>query len=445
MRTHKEALWQIAERLGNRQLIWFGVRGSDAKSLLELEQFSWCFSIIAPLGAPNLRGEVCLESLLHHRVDLNTPPSPDADSSEELGILYQRLLQACEVPSVLITYRPTTLLSSVYFARAASVEYLGMFHERQIAFESKPWVESALSREGLRMVPWRYITNYDRTLLLEAVAQAPQVLRASRTSGGAGITLIRNQSEVPDQLTAYDERLVAMAPYLYPNIPLNINACVFPSGEITLHGPSLQLVGIPCCTSRTFAYCGNDFAQVRDLDQSLLDSLEAMALTTGRWLHRMGYIGAFGIDALVYEGDLYLSEINPRFQGSSAVAARLDAQIGLPDIFTSHLAAFLGLDAPPQIHVRDLAHEQEQVAQIYCHNVKSDEVHRSSQIPPKVGQLVPQLLPSPTVTVAPEAILFKVVVKGPVTENGLSLIGDYQDDLKTLVAELFTKGSEVAS
>ena len=110
-------------------------------------------------------------------------------------------------------------------------------------------------------------------------------------------------------------RFIAAAPYLVPNIPLNVNACVFSDSLVSLHSPSFQLIGLPGFTSRTFGYCGNDFAQVRELEGNVLDQLEHIVLESGKWLAGKGYVGAFGVDALLCKGQVYLTEINPRFQG----------------------------------------------------------------------------------------------------------------------------------
>jgi hypothetical protein len=235
-----------------------------------------------------------------------------------------------------------------------------------------------------------------------------------------------------------------VAPYFDPNIALNINACVFPDGNVTLHAPSVQLIGIACCTSRRFGYCGNDFARIRHLERGILDSLEVIALRVGKWLHSKGYLGAFGVDAMVHEGQVYLTEVNPRFQGSSAVAARLAAGMDLPDIFNDHMAAFLGLDAPQPTHVRDLAREQDSVAQIVCYNSRPIPVVRRSSESLDEDPLKPELLPAPELEVEPEGTLFKVVVEGPVTRDGHSLLGGYLGSLESLVSKLFMPTGAVA-
>ena len=78
---------------------------------------------------------------------------------------------------------------------------------------------------------------------------------------------------------------------------------------------------------------------MRDLDRDVLEALDAMVHATGRWLHVMGYLGAFCVDAILHEGAVYFAELNPRFQGSSFLAARLAAELGLPDIYLEHIGA----------------------------------------------------------------------------------------------------------
>ena len=384
------------------------------------EQLKESFSVIIPLGSSNLDTEFCLETLCQRRVDADHYHT-DLDGSKENQELHRRLLQACEAPSVLVTYRPTAALASIYFSRAQSVEYLGLFHERQDVFDHKPWVESELRREGIPVMPWRYVSNEDLELVANSLTQGTQVLRFNRSGGGAGLRIIRDLSELRESWPIRGLSFLAIAPYLESSVPLNIHGCVFRDGKITLHAPSLQLIGISCCRGRPFGYCGNDFARVRDLDRKALDSLELITIRTGQWLHRMGYIGAFGIDAILHEDQVYLTEINPRFQGSSTLASQLAAQMDLPDIWCDHIASFLGLEAPPQIHVRDLAQEQQAVAHVIAFNRMSSVVKRRPQEQLNDLELIPQHLPAPGVSVEPEAILFKVITDGPVTEDGYQI------------------------
>lgn len=434
----KKRLQEIKEYIGSRQLIWFGFRGTDAGPLLEFEQFTESFSIITPLGAPAFETEMCLETLRLCRVDLDKYRI-DLDKSEENHRLHKHLLQACEKPSVLLCYRPTIPLTSIYFSKARSVEYLGLFHERQDVFDHKPWVETELRREGISVVPWRYVSSEDVADITSALAQGPQILRACRSSGGSGFKIIRDPGELHASLPTQGLSFFALAPYLEPNIPISIHGCVFRDGTITLHAPSLQLIGIHCCRKRPFGYCGNDFARVRDLDRNALDALESITIKAGQWLHRMGFIGAFGIDAILHEDTVYLAEINPRFLASSPLVAQMAMQMDRPDIWCDHIASFIGLQAPSQIPVHELAQAQPAVSQVIAYNRAPGLVARQSLEPLDNLELTLQQLPAPDISVEPEGVLFKALIDGPVTEDGFQLIGDYQSKVEILIQKLFSE------
>ena len=438
--AHAQQKDAVEAALGRRRLIWFGTRGSDAEPLLDYHQFSGCFSLVAPINSVALSTESCLETIQQVRVDLNAYDT-DTDTSEAARELHRQLVLACGEPAAIAAYRPAAFLSSAYFPRSEHVQYLGLFHEHQAMFEHKPWVEMGLRQAGVRVVPWRYLGDEDLERLEEWARAGPCVLRVNRSSGGAGVSLLRNFQELAAQWPSHQDGFLSVAPYLEPNIPVNVNACVFPDGAVTIHGPSLQLIGIACCTSRSFGYCGNDFALIRDLDPQVLDALEEMTITCGAWLHSKSYIGAFGLDALIYEGKVYLTEINPRFQGSSRMAARLATELDLPDIFADHMAAFLGLPGRRGPRLRELASAQRPVAQVIVHNRSRHSAWRRQETAEHpIGQ-TPLLLPQPGVEVVPEAILFKLEVDGPVTSDGQDLTGDLGAVLEGVATALFTFGS----
>jgi predicted ATP-grasp superfamily ATP-dependent carboligase len=290
-----------------------------------------------------------------------------------------------------------------------------MFHGQQMAFEYKAWVETELARYGVQTLPWRYCSDSQKCLLDEAM-DVQLVVRANRTDGGAGVALYDRRNGV---LPPHDDRFVAVAPFLDGAIPLNVNGCVFPNGEVTVHGPSFQLIGLPTCSVRRFGYCGNDFAAFAQLDGRTVDAVEAMTLSAGRWLHSKGYCGAFGIDALLLGGLLYMAEVNPRFQGSSCLAAQLDAWLDIPDQYLCHLAAFLGITCPLRPRLRDVVVRQRRRAHVVVHNTSQEAMildDSSAEMECRVHQL-----PGKTVRVLPDAILAELVLADQVTRDGFSV------------------------
>lgn len=216
---------------------------------------------------------------------------------------------------------------------------------------------------------------------------------------------------------------------MLPHIPLNVGACLFPNGDITIHGPSVQLIGLSGCTNRPFGYCGNDFSAFSLLDPSQQKELERVVRMTGQWLSTQGYLGAFGLDAMLYQGHIFVVEINPRFQGSSRQSAIIDKQLDRPDIYLCHLAAHLGIN-PPIIQSMSKNYLQDlNRSHIIIHNTEDRDIHPSLTSLVSRGLDRVELFPSEGVAVAPEAIVCRVVRQGSVTMDGWTL----NQETKTLI------------
>ncbi|HVT60403.1 MAG TPA: ATP-grasp domain-containing protein [Thermoanaerobaculia bacterium] len=439
MSGYRRRVAEIERRLGRRRLVFFGTRGTDARPLLELAPFAEIFSQIAPLEAVSIR-ETCLELIKQERVDLDRY-SIDLDGSQAVHELRKDLLRALGQPAAVLPYRPCAVLASACFTRANLVHYLGLFHELQACFEHKPWMELQLAAAGVRVVPWSYFADEDLVLIEEAAASGPLVLRTNRSDGGAGLTLIEHPAQLARSWPSHPEGFLAAAPFLAPNVPLNVNACVFPDGQVSLHPASLQLIGLASCTNRRFGYCGNDFAKAAELDRGVLDQLEEATVAAGRWLGRQGYLGAFGVDAILYQDQVYLVEVNPRFQGSSALAARLARELDRPDLFLDHIAAFLDLPRPAPMPLHEMTRRQSALAHVVCHHLGSQPLHCAPVDPDHLAVRC-GLLPRPEVAVGSEAILFDALFRGKVTETGGELLPQAKEQVLDVTRQLY--GSAIA-
>lgn len=419
--NRREYIDRIQDAIGDRKLIWVGTRGHDAIGLMSLAQFSEVYSVAAPLGAISLNVDYSLENLTRGRVDLDTY-TIDRDHSPPANTLRRVLLHSLTQPAVVVSYRPLALLSAICYPRSEFVSQLGMFHERQATFEHKPWVETELGKIGITVIPWRYFAEGERLRLREELtARGVLVIRANRSDGGAGLRTVRTMQEMERHAPRSDDGFVGAAPLLEPHVPLNIGACVFANGKIALHPPSIQLIGIESCSGRQFGYCGNDFAAFKFIDKKIVKELEEMTVRTGRWLWMQGYIGAYGLDALVYDSRLYLTEVNPRFQGSSVLSARIDREMSRSDIYMNHIAACLGLDPPrDRMGLLDMANSQPSHAHIVIHNNNNKEKTWDSSCRSQPGTSI-ELLPEPGTTLAPNAIMCRIVVSRAITATGRSL------------------------
>jgi hypothetical protein len=396
--------------------------------LVDVPQFSNLFTQISPLEAIGSFSEYCLESKRGVREDLDTYCIDD-DKTDTVDVFRHEALRTLAEKCAVTAYRPTEMLMDILYPRIETAQYLGMFHGHQAAFEHKAWVETELKRQpwDVLPLPWRYYADSEKELITEFMAHR-KVLRANRTDGGVGLALCEGGERTAD-LPPHVDRFIGATEFLEGAIPLNINACVFPQiyedencqtitrqGGITLHSPSLQLIGLPSCTTRRFGYCGNDFAAFTDLEQETIRQFAEMTTRIGTWLASKGYVGAFGVDALLHNGTLYLTEVNPRFQGSSCLASELDARLDLPDLGLCHLAAFLGIPCPKLPPLDEVVKSRSKRAHIVVHNTSTAPIISISSSAP-VGFALNQW-PAPGIRIAPGAIMFELVGDHQLTVDG---------------------------
>lgn len=425
--THRAAVAAVRKQLAGRRLIWFGIRGEDGESLLALPELAASFSIIAKLRSPALddRSNVSLEALTGVREDLDAYDIDDpASRTAAVTEFRRRLLNEVSGPCVLVAYRPSALVSALSFAKRDTMTLAALHKDRQQLFEHKPWVETELDDIGVRGLGWTYVADEHRHLAHRLLHRGPHVVRASRSSGGVGIARARTSEELDDGWPTQQDAFVGLAPYLDPTIPVNFSGCVFPDGTVRLHPPSIQVIGLPSCTDRPFGYVGNDFGAFKLLPAEIHQELQEMGTTIGRWLHSERYWGVFGVDALVHNGAVHFTEINPRFQGSSVLSARVARQMGLPDLFLDHLSAGLGLSAQgPDLTLADWAREQPDASRLVVHNVAPQPVTRDPRRPlPGIdeGVRIDQLA-APEVHVRSGAVLGALTLSRSVTTDGFSI------------------------
>ena len=222
---------------------------------------------------------------------------------------------------------------------------MGLFGGHQAAFEHKPWVEASLAELGIPHIPWTYVADEDQLRTKEWLNRGPLVLRRSRTSGGTGIVLVKEPSALEAEWPHDEEGFVSVSSYIENSLPLNVGATVWHNG-VSVHFPSVQLIGVPNCVGRPFGYCGNDFGLAAQLDDDVINQVEESTVAIGGWLHGFGYRGTFGVDYLLSSGQLLFTEINPRFQGSTHLSCRLSIDAGEGCLMLEHIGALIGMSAP---------------------------------------------------------------------------------------------------
>lgn len=429
--SRSRLLAEVASALGRRALVYAGIRGEDVEPIADLPNLEASFCII---GAYKHRASVeslAYEDLTGVRVDLETWDIDDHLHADETVAFRRALLVSLDRDSALLPYRPSRFLSSLAFARHDRCLDLGMFGAHQSAFEHKPWVETSLAAAGVPCIPWQYIADEEQPGAASLFASGPVVLRRSRTSGGEGIVRVDD----PDALSAHwphvEEAFVSVAPFLDNSIAVNVGATVW-ADAVSVHHPSVQLIGIDGCTTREFGFCGNDFAAIKDLDPSHLDDIQRYTMTIGDWLRSFGYLGAFGVDYIIHDGHVLFTEVNPRFQGSTHASARLSIEIDEPCLMLEHLAARLHLAPPPPRRITDLVGDMPDLAHLAIHWTGGDPAHldpRSllDEFAKRRSHLASEVATRPDLLTDPEALVIRLTARERITESGGELTRPWHD------------------
>ena len=308
-----------------------------------------------------------MEDISGTRVNLDSYDIDD-DNSPAAREFLKRVGNCLDSKSIMIAYRPQKIIDTLCFSRKNSVDRAMMPTVQQRAFDFKPWVEQTLKDFKIPIIDWKYYS--ERTWKSELQCKASRhktVVRRMYSSGGSGVFLLNTPDDIGNIPISNEPQVVSASEFLNPSYSLSINAVVFRNGNVTLHSPSVQILGKEDCTDYPFGFCGNDFGAMQDVSKEVIDNVQKIAIDIGKWLYSNGYLGAFGIDILVYKGMCYLAEINPRFLGSSQIGAQLDREINRSDIYLNHLAAFLDIEVQDNIDLFSLVKSQNNFRHVVYH------------------------------------------------------------------------------
>lgn len=153
-------------------------------------------------------------------------------------------------------------------------------------------------------------------------------------SGGGNGTFIINTNNETDIINLLDDNDVFLvSPYYDNSISLSCHLII--DNNSTIVFPiSRQLLKY----NNKISYCGNEFIH----NNTLTRNSKKFALKIGERLRRINYRGICGLDLIFQNGQIYLIEINPRYQGSSYIINRALKENKLPSLFELNSMAFNG-------------------------------------------------------------------------------------------------------
>ena len=161
------------------------------------------------------------------------------------------------------------------------------------------------------------------------------VIQTAKGSGGSGTLIINKENK--DILDISNEQVYMVTEYCKKNIPVNIHVLVS-DNEIQLLPPSIQIIEI--CNNK-LVYKGCDYIAYRkEVSDKLNKKLELYSTIIAKHLQKMGYRGICGIDNIIYNNEIYLMEINTRFQNSSTILNKALQESNLPSLQELHYNCF---------------------------------------------------------------------------------------------------------
>jgi len=173
----------------------------------------------------------------------------------------------------------------------------------------------------------------------------PFVVQFPYGSSGNGTFLIKSPEDMIALSGKYPGKTATVRSYI-DGFSININAIIVSTqkGPRTFCCyPSAQIVGIPECGNSDTSFCGNDYGITGTLDRKIIRKVERNVRAIGKWMSAYGYKGIFGMDMVSDGEEVYVVEINPRFQNSTSLFTTLEA-INKPydnKLVLLHIAEFL--------------------------------------------------------------------------------------------------------
>jgi hypothetical protein len=205
-------------------------------------------------------------------------------------------------------------------------------------FEDKHRTRNWLS-ECVPILP--YLTRMGSKLKYEEICQAfPDftefVAQEVYSCGGSGTYFISSDQDCKKYIN--NDKIYSISPYMNNSCSPNIHIIIY-ENEIMLLPMSIQLFSPG---PQRFHYQGADFPLTQHLSKEIKRKIADYAQYIGERLRFAGYRGICGIDFLVYDSNVYLMEINARFQSSTFLINKALKNIGIDcSMQVLHMDAFL--------------------------------------------------------------------------------------------------------
>jgi predicted ATP-grasp superfamily ATP-dependent carboligase len=197
---------------------------------------------------------------------------------------------------------------------------------------------------GVRTPPSVVLPTGARTVPDEVsgwLREGPVVVqRAANNLIGRGTRLSRTTDELVGTSADWPGEPLKASRHV-PGLPVTVSGCV--GHDVTVvSGVSHQLVGIAELGAGWGTHCGNQLLGDADVLPEVLSRCGQACHAVGEQLRAQGFLGAFGIDAVLDRDDrVWVVEINPRFQTVVSLLHAAETGRGMLPLLGVHVLANL--------------------------------------------------------------------------------------------------------
>lgn len=244
----------------------------------------------------------------------------------------------------------------------------------------KSWVRRQLKRLGVPVIPGSEIRLAPGQYPILAKRHGlPLVVSLDHSAAGCGVHLVHDEADFRALAEAHRGAAASVMQFI-DGRSLSMAAVRTPEA-VLLGEASLQVIGQPGLTNLSFGWCGNDFSGTH-LQEREVEQMRAIQSRVGDWLGDLrvgderGFRGIFGIDFISDGRNVYFTEINPRFLGTTALMADRQQELGRIPVSFLHMVPFLPEMTVDEEFVAEYNGSAEplDVAQLCLHNVAGEDM-----------------------------------------------------------------------
>lgn len=315
----------------NMSLYWIGVRES------EIEATGNLFSGSITIYGSNNENNYAFDKKYKYRINCNT------DSEEWIKFVNKSVEKIVNKDNraAFLLYYPEDY---PYFSDLVKDRVICMNDPRIIEFMenkimTKLWLSKYMKTTPLMVLKGNQISVTRLQKSFEGFNSF--VVQYDSSCSGSGTWLLSEETscEIEEKIAA--ESAYIVSPYYSKSVSVNVHVVIF-NDNICILPPSVQIIIL---NNNSFCYNGADFIAYNTLSEAIKNEVTECASTVGKKLQEIGYRGVCGVDLLIYSGEVFFMEINPRFQAST-MAINCAFEINRVDMSVQkmHIEAFLRKD-----------------------------------------------------------------------------------------------------